>query len=337
MVAPPSSATVSDAEPVPATVADPASQGDAQSETPASTVEPPAVVPLPLSPPAETRDGPWVVNFNSASAYATPDDSAEPITTLRQFTYLQVLGYEEDWARLYNPRTRATLYLKSDVIGPADTPPAYITAAPPEAIETINLPGRIIQGAALAFYPTPELEAYTNSLGHNESVFIVDAVQGSDGSTWYRTSEGDYLPAEAVRLPRAAPRTFGGRWIDADLNQPAMLVAYEDGVPVMSTLTIVGKADWPTPTGQFAIQRRVANETMNSETIGIPRFAPGGYYLTDVLFTQYFLGSGEAIHYNYWSASWGYGASRGCLGLPYTESEFLWRWASVGTPVSVHY
>ena len=68
-------------------------------------------------------------------------------------------------------------------------------------------------------------------------------------------------------------------------------------------------------TGVFTILRRVANETMNSDTIGIPRFGPGGYYLTNVLFTQYFTGDGASLHYNYWSGNWGYAGSHGCLGL----------------------
>jgi lipoprotein-anchoring transpeptidase ErfK/SrfK len=76
---------------------------------------------------------------------------------------------------------------------------------------------------------------------------------------------------------------------------------------------------------------------MNSDTIGIPRFGPGGYYLTGVLFTQYFTSDGASIHYNYWSANWGYAASHGCLGLTYADSSFLWGWAGIGTPISIHY
>ena len=87
----------------------------------------------------------------------------------------------------------------------------------------------------------------------------------------------------------------------------------------------------------FTILRRVANETMNSDTIGIPRFGPGGYYLTNVLFTQYFTGDGASLHYNYWSGNWGYAGSHGCLGLTYGDSAFLWQWAHLGTPVVIHY
>ncbi len=106
---------------------------------------------------------------------------------------------------------------------------------------------------------------------------------------------------------------------------------------MLTTLAIHGAGPRPTPVGLFRIQRRVADETMNSDTIGIPRFGPGGYYLTHVLFTQYFTADGASLHYNYWSSNWGYAASHGCLGLTYADSAWLWSWATLGTPVYVHY
>jgi len=194
-----------------------------------------------------------------------------------------------------------------------------------------------MRAASLALYPTSDPDAQTDTLSLNTLVSIADSVEGDDGQTWYRTTEGDYLPETSVRLARTPPRTFPGRWIDVDLREPAMLVAYEGATPVLTTLTIHGAGPRPTPIGVFRIIRRVADETMNSDTIGIPRFGPGGYYLTHVLFTQYFTGDGASLHYNYWSSSWGYAASHGCLGLTYADSAFLWTWAGLGTPVSIHY
>jgi lipoprotein-anchoring transpeptidase ErfK/SrfK len=81
----------------------------------------------------------------------------------------------------------------------------------------------------------------------------------------------------------------------------------------------------------------VANETMDSSTVGIPRNGPGGYYLTNVLFTQYFLPTGQSIHYNWWSSNWGYPGSHGCLGLSYADAAFMWNFANIGTPVVIHY
>jgi hypothetical protein len=279
----------------------------------------------------------WVVNLAALPEHRAPDADSDTVATLRQFTYLAVRGYQGEWAEVFNPRTHEDGFVPSDSIGPTDPPPDYITAAPPPSVDEINLDGRALRGAALSFYPTPDADAQTENLSHNTPVTIVDAVEGDDGETWYRTADGDYLPSTDVRLPRPPPRSFGGRWIDVDLREPAMLVAYQGDQPVFTTLTIHGAGPRPTPVGVFTIIRRVANETMNSDSIGIPRFGPGGYYLTNVLFTQYFTSDGASIHYNYWSSNWGYAASHGCLGLTYADSLFMWNWAGLGTVVSIHY
>jgi hypothetical protein len=279
----------------------------------------------------------WVVNFDPVTLRAAPDDNADEVATLRQFSYLELQGYVREWARVLEPRTRQTAYVPSDALGPTDPPPEYITADPPPLQDEFSAVGRAIRGAPLSFYPTPDPGAQTEVLPHNSPITISGTLEGDDGETWYRTAQGDYLPSNSIRLPRPPARTFPGRWIDADLREPAMLTAYEGDKAVLTTLTIHGAGARPTPVGLFFIQRRVANETMNSDTIGIPRFGPGGYYLTNVLFTQYFTADGASIHYNYWSSNWGYAASHGCLGLTYADSAFLWTWANLGTPVWVHY
>jgi hypothetical protein len=238
----------------------------------------------------------WVFNLEALEERSAPDADSEPVASLRQFTYLAVTRYHGEWAEVLNPRTRVTGFIPSDAIGPTDPPPPYVTADPPPATDEINLAGRAVRGAALSFYTTPDPGAEIENLANNTRVSIADSVEGDDGGTWYRTTEGDYLPDSAVRLPRPPTRQFTGRWIDVDLNEPAMLVAYDGDTPVLTTLSIHGAGRTPTPVGVFRIQRRVANETMNSDTIGIPRFGPGGYYLTNVLFTQYFTSDGASIH-----------------------------------------
>jgi hypothetical protein len=279
----------------------------------------------------------WVVNFEATPEQTAPDDASDLLAELRPFTYLAVLGYDGDWARVLNPRTRDVGFVPSDTLGPTDPPPQYITADPPPAVDEIAADARTLRSTPVSFYPTSDPEAQTDTFALNTPVTIVDSVEGDDGSTWYRTTEGDYLPETSVRLARTPSRTYSGRWIDVDLNEPAMLVAYQGSTPVLTTLTIHGAGPRPTPIGVFPIIRRVANETMNSDTIGIPRFGPGGYYLTNVLFTQYFTSDGASLHYNYWSGNWGYAASHGCLGLTYADSAFLWGWAGLGTLVSIHY
>ena len=298
------------------------------------------VPPLPAPPGAASllpAEPTWVFNFESIDERGAPNQDSDPIATLKQFTYLAIRGYHDEWAEVFNPRTQVTGFVPSDALGPTDAPPAYLPAEPPPVMDEINRAGRSTRGAPLSFYPTTDPAAQTETLALNTPLKIVDSVEGEDGETWFRTADGDYLPQSVVRLPRPPTRTFAGRWIDVDLRDPAMLVAYEGDTPVLTTLTIHGAGPRPTPIGVFFIQRRVANETMNSDTIGIPRFGPGGYYLTNVLFTQYFTGDGASIHYNYWSGNWGYAASHGCLGLTYADSSFLWSWAGLGTPISIHY
>jgi hypothetical protein len=285
-------------------------------------------------PPGEPT---WVVNFEQVEARPAPDQDADPVATLKPFTYLDVTGYDGDWAQVYNPRTRTTVFIPSMSIGPVDPPPAYVTADPPPPLETLDQAARALRGTALSYYPTPDQDAQTDTLNLNAPLRLSEVVQGDDGSSWYRTSDGQFVPASSVRVAKPPPRTYAGRWIDVDLNEPAMLVAYQGDQPVLTTLTIHGAGPRPTPVGVFRIQRRVADETMNSDTIGIPRFGPGGYYLQHVLFTQYFTADGASLHYNYWSSNWGYAASHGCLGLTYADSAFLWNWAGLGTLVSIHY
>ncbi|MDQ3811905.1 MAG: L,D-transpeptidase family protein [Chloroflexota bacterium] len=290
--------------------------------------------PTPVPAPPEVS-GEWTVTLHAVDLHAGPDARADTLAHLPQFSYLQVLGYSGEWAYVFNPRARGTAYVPSRALGPSDPPPAWVTAPPPPSIGAVEAIGRTVGAASVAFYPVDDRFAYVERLGHNRPILVHDRVRGSDGATWYHVDRG-YLPESAVRLPRAPERTYPGRWIDADLREPAMLVAYEDDRPVMSTLTIKGRIASATPTGTFTISRRVADETMDSSTLGVPVNSPDGYRLEHVLYTQYFTGDGASIHYNYWSSNFGYSGSHGCLGVDLAGSEFLWNWASLGTRVVIH-
>jgi hypothetical protein len=291
--------------------------------------------PAPSPTPAPAADSPWTVTLQPIQLHAGPDGSTSTLASVPQFSYLQVLAYQGDWAYVYNPRARGTAYAPSDVLGPSDPPPAWVTASPPAPTASVERMGRTVGNAPVAFYPVDDKFAYTSQIGHNVPIMVHDTVQGADGGTWYRVDQG-YVSAASVRLPSPPPTTYAGRWLDADLREPAMLTAYEGSVPVFSTLAIKGTIANQTPTGVFTIGRRVADETMDSSTIGIPYPGPGSYHLEHVLYTQYFTSDGASIHYNYWSGNWGYAGSHGCLGLPLAESQFLWNWADIGTRVVVH-
>jgi hypothetical protein len=274
--------------------------------------------------------------LNRGTLYGGPSEEADTIGPISALVTLQVLGYDGDWAHVYNPRTRAEAYIPSDQLGPGEAPSRYVTMLPPALTDEFEARGVVTDAAPLAVYPTPAEEAADRQLDPNTWLKLTGTVDGEDGSRWYRTDTGDFVSADVVFLPERT-EDFTGHWLDVNLTSPARVTAYEGDAEVNSFLAIKGTGNRPTPVGTFTILRRVANETMNSDSIGIPRFGPGGYYLTGVLFTQYFTGDGASLHYNYWSSAWGYPGSHGCLGLTYADSAWLWEWAHVGTPVLIHY
>ena len=226
----------------------------------------------------------------------------------------------------------------------------------PPVISAGEMPARSVGAARIRSWPDGNRsDTLVRELSHNMPLTVVEVVQGDDGETWYRVAADAggpkalrgaalFVHNSFVRLPRtdfhplsANPDRGPTKWFEADLETPAMLTAYEANRPVWSSLTLHGTRPNLTPSGDHEILWRVANETMSSERVypPIPRNAPGGYYLTGVLYTQYFSPIGAAIHYNYWSSAWGYGGTHGCLGLPLTEAKWAWDWASTGTPVRV--
>ena len=279
-------------------------------------------------------NGVWTVAMQATDLHAGPDAGTDKLATVPQFSYLQILGYQGDWAYVYNPRAHGTAYARSAILGPSDPPPDWVTAPPPAPVASIEEMGRTVGKAPVAFYPVDDKFAYTTSLGHDVPIVVHNQVKAADGSAWYQV-DGGYLAAGSVRLPRAPARMLSGRWLDADLQEPAMLTAYDGGRMVMNTLAIKGTIANQTPTGTFSIQRRVQDETMDSGTLGVDPHGPGGYHLEHVLYTQYFTGDGASIHYNYWSSNFGYSGSHGCLGLDLQDSQFLWNWADVGTTVVI--
>jgi hypothetical protein len=206
-----------------------------------------------------------------------------------------------------------------------------------QSVQHISLPGRVLGNLNLRTAPQVSDDTLIRTLQHNEPVNVLESVVGADGETWYRVGDGEFVYAADVRLPSPPPQGFTGRWIDVDLNTPALLTAYEDDEIVFTALAIKGRGSDQTPVGTHTILRRVANETMDSRTTGIPRNAPNGYYLQNVLFTQYFANDGASIHYNYWSSSFGEEGSHGCLGLSREDAEWIWNFADVGTVVNIHY
>jgi lipoprotein-anchoring transpeptidase ErfK/SrfK len=307
--------------------------------------------PNPVTSPDQVEGATWAVTLGPAPLRSQPDDNSEQFSELRPGSPVQILGYADTWAFVFNPRAgqQGTAYVHSDLLGPSDPPSAYVFKTPPADQDSVDQTGQLTADTPLAVYPSPDPAAELSQLDQGTWVTISATVEGDDGAQWYRTDDGNFLPRDAVALgpqpsaptvaaaPTPPTQTYQGRWLDVDLTEPAHITAYQDNTPARTMLTIKGRIPRPTPVGQFTILRRVVNETMDSSTIGVPRNGSGGYCLKNVLFTQYFTNDGASLHYNYWSSNFGYAGSHSCLGLSYADSAWLWNWATVGTPLSIHY
>jgi hypothetical protein len=277
----------------------------------------------------------WVVTTGDASLRATPNVADNRFGFARPGTPLQVLDYTGEWAYVYNPHTQGTAYVYRSLLVPGRPPSFYVSQPAPPLVDQFQDTIVITQDSVLASYPSPDPQAVFQPLKASSLETVIGTVRGEDGELWYQTSDFYYVPSTGVFRPGDSG-AYAGRWLDAKLLPVTKVVAYEGQAPVRSMLALRGIPRFPTPTGTFSILRRVPNETMDSMTLGIPHNSPYGYYVTNVLYTQYFTPDGASLHDNYWSSNFGGAGSHGCLGLSYADSKWLWDWASIGVPVIVH-
>ena len=125
--------------------------------------------------------------------------------------------------------------------------------------------------------------------------------------------------------PPAVSAPVAGRWIDINLSQQR-ITAYQGRTAVFSGLVSTGVAGKRTPTGRFAVRTKIPAQRMSGP----------GYNLPGVPYVMYFAGA-NAIHGAYWHNNFGRPMSHGCVNMRIPEAKWLYNWASIGTPVVVHY
>lgn len=115
------------------------------------------------------------------------------------------------------------------------------------------------------------------------------------------------------------------RWIEVNVATQR-LIAWEGSTPVYAVIISTGTDDHPTPAGTFAIQSMHRTARMQGADYDVP----------DVPFTMYYSGN-YAIHGAYWHRRFGTPVSHGCVNVAVNHAEWLFNWASIGTPVVVHF
>ena len=118
-------------------------------------------------------------------------------------------------------------------------------------------------------------------------------------------------------------QTSGERWIQIDLKKQR-LIAWEGKTPVHAVIISTGKKSTPTLPGIFKIQTKIPKQRMRGD----------GYDVPDVPFVMFYEGN-YAIHGAYWHRQFGTPVSHGCVNVAVDHAEWLFEWASVGTPVVI--
>jgi lipoprotein-anchoring transpeptidase ErfK/SrfK len=114
-------------------------------------------------------------------------------------------------------------------------------------------------------------------------------------------------------------------WIQINLTTQR-LIAWEGERQVYAIVVSTGKKSTPTRPGIFAIREKRRLDRMRGP----------GYDVPNVPFAMYYHG-GYAIHGAYWHNRFGTPVSHGCTNVAVNHAEWLFNWASVGTPIVIHY
>jgi lipoprotein-anchoring transpeptidase ErfK/SrfK len=139
-----------------------------------------------------------------------------------------------------------------------------------------------------------------------------------------------FFTTAGVASAAATQPHHAGRWILVNLATQH-LYAY-DGTNLVNDLAVsTGTAANPTPVGSFTIQQRLLSQEMVGPGYDLPNVPYVQYFGNDRLSWQ----EGYSLHGAYWHHNWGHPMSHGCVNLPTDFANWLYHWASLGTPVEI--
>jgi lipoprotein-anchoring transpeptidase ErfK/SrfK len=210
------------------------------------------------------------------------------------------------------------------------------------------VPGLVETPSPEAPPPTPEAPAQPTPAAGELAQYVV---QSGDSLSWIAGRHGVTLQAliqanaianpsiihagMVITIPAApivvVPPTAGppqptvivGKQLVAVLSTQRVY-AFENGQLVAEFIVSTGMPYTPTVQGAFAIYLKVAAQAMS---------APG-YFLPDVPWVSYFH-LGYSFHGTYWHSNFGRPMSHGCVNMRIEDAQWVYDWATVGTPVLV--
>jgi len=187
----------------------------------------------------------------------------------------------------------------------------------------------------------PHVESKVTHRLYYETVhWIISAIVGSDGQTWYRLLDDKwelyyYIQGSHMRIipddelaPLSPEVPDPDKLIKVNLTKQ-LVCAYEGSRLVFATRASTGKqflsGRWSTPEGQFITSYKRPTRHMAAGDI-----ASNGFDLPGVPWVLYITKSGISFHGTYWHNDYGTPHSHGCINLTPQASKWLYRWT---TPV----
>jgi L,D-transpeptidase catalytic domain/Putative peptidoglycan binding domain/LysM domain len=144
------------------------------------------------------------------------------------------------------------------------------------------------------------------------------------------------VPAQSIMLPQ--PIAAGNRQrIEVDLTTQS-LFAYDGETRVLSTAISSGIPKWRTLIGVFQVEEKVDDAYNKLAHIHMPNWlsiydiGDPGNSLTNGIHALPVLGGGSRL----WAGYLGHPVSFGCIVMGIEESDWLYKWVQIGTPVIVY-
>ncbi len=207
-----------------------------------------------------------------------------------------------------------------------------VEKAPTAGVRNVNASGSVKQVVTAA----KDGVTVTNA----DEVAAAAAAAMLSGQDYSGTFEERTLPATWTERPIAAGAerlayhaSNGQKWVDVNLRTHTM-TAYVGAKAVHGPVKMVNGSDQkPTVVGTFKVYLKLEKQTMRGSN------ADGTKYETpDVPYISYFH-RGFALHGAPWRSTFGYAGARGshgCINLPVPAAQWVYDFATIGTPVVTH-
>ncbi len=214
--------------------------------------------------------------------------------------------------------------------GSTTTAPSYASNAPSAgatAYYTVHA-GDTLYSIAVRYGTTVSALASANRLWNYDFIWTGQVLKIPGAAAQKPVASNPPAAKPPASNPPAG--SSAGRWIDVNISNQT-ITAYIGNAPQKSVLVSTGVAAHPTVPGRFAVYAKYSAYTMSGGTRGVDY-----YYLPNVPWTMFYY-SGYAIHGTYWHHNFGHPMSHGCVNLTIADAKWFYDFASIGTPVVVHY